>query len=957
MEIPAGTPVRRPLLSPASLLRQTLRLACCLLMAALAQAASTPLFQSSFTKPSQARQDWTVVRGSATPDASVPHGNAASLRVEHASGSEDAVVRLAPVTLALGKGYELSGWVRTEAVAVRDLDRSPIASGATLTMASMPFDVHSASVGGTEAWTHLAMRFVASRTQDQILLTVGNGGSFSGRAWFAGVQLDEIPSGAGDWPAREAVQTFGPAYRYPAAGWIYLHIEGQPYERGYQHGHLMAREIPEYLERCAAILGDKDHWQDYRTTANALFLRGFDQEILEEMRGIADGASAAGARWQDRPIDLMDIVVANVTVEMGELGSAVSTTPTGLEGLGLDKPPYAGPKRDSVTDHCSAFAATGPATRDGKMVIGHVTWWPLTLAEQTNVLLDIKPAAGHRMLIQSYPGGIESGTDWYQNDAGVILTETTIEQTPFNIEGIPVAFRARMAIQYGGNIDEVVRYLGTRNNGLYTNEWIMGDAKTNEIAIYDLGTHHTRLWRSSKNEWFGDTPGFYWGDNNAKDLSVRLEEYPDPQGDTGYIPYVPGPRDLAWQELYRKYRGQIDEQFGFLAFRTAPLVSASTMDAKVATSDMASHLMVWAAIGKPNQREWLPGKWDNAKIDDGLYPSGYYLFQTEPSEALRASIQQNEKTRLMASVDPPAPKSADPPDPPSYEDRLWKGWILPASDADAWFVAGSARYKEVLQSKDPNEDLKTQQAMWRGLELNPDTPANHFRREQTKGVLFLDTLRHKMGDDSFFKLMSDYFAVNTTKTVTAQSFLDKAGVGLDPIDPPDGPAYLTSDIMRRLASAVIVYGTVREAGANRYAAEQMQTRFLNRYESRVPVYKDFEVTGDLLRHRDVVFVGRPEANSALALWSGKLGLDYQGATFKIDGQVHASEREALILAATNPLDGAHMVLVVAGNAALSTVKSQNVDLPADEYMIVEGGDAPVTGFIRHNAAGAQQAGK
>ena len=133
-----------------------------------------------------------------------------------------------------------------------------------------------------------------------------------------------------------------------------------------------------------------------------------------------------------------------------------------------------------------------------------------------------------------------------------------------------MAFRARTAIQYGGNIDEVVQHLGTRNNGLYTNEWIIGDAKTNEIAIYDLGTNHTRLWRSSKNEWFGDTPGFYWGDNNAKDLTVRLEDYPDPQGDGGYIPYVPEPRDLAWQDLYRKYRGQIDEQFGFLAFRTAP---------------------------------------------------------------------------------------------------------------------------------------------------------------------------------------------------------------------------------------------------------------------------------------------------------------------------------------------------------------------------------------------------
>jgi hypothetical protein len=932
-----------------------LRLACCLLMATLAQ-ATTPLFQSSFQQPNRANRGWTVVRGSATPDSTVLHGNSLSLRVERESGSPDACIRLPPVALTLGRRYELSGWVRTEALEVRDLDRSPIASGATLTMASMPFDVHSASVGGTQPWTHLSLRFVASRTQDQILLTVGNGGSFNGKAWFEGVQLDEASSG-GDWPAREAVQTFGPAYRYPAAGWIYLHIEGQPYERGYQHGHLMAREIPEYLERCAASLGDKEHWQDYRTTANALFLRGFDHEILEEMRGIADGASDSGARWQDRRIDLIDIVVANVTVEMGELAAAVSTTPTGLEGLDFGKPPYADPKRDSVVDHCSAFAATGPATRDGKMVIGHVTWWPLTLAEQTNVLLDIKPASGHRMLIQSYPGGIESGTDWYQNDAGVVLTETTIEQTPFNIQGTPVAFRARIAIQYGGNIDEVIRYLGTRNNGLYTNEWIMGDAKTNEIAIYDLGTNHTKLWRSSKNEWFGDTPGFYWGDNNAKDLTVRLENYPDPKGDPDYIPYVPGPRDLAWQELYRKYRGQIDEQFGFLAFRTAPLVSASTMDAKVATSDMASQLMVWAAIGKPNQREWLPRQWDNAKIDDGLYPSGYYLFQGEPSETLRAAIQQNEKTRLTASLDPPGHKSAEDPDPPSYEDRLWKGWILPASDADVWFVAGSARYKYALQSKDPEEAVNAERAIWRGLELSPENPADHFRREQTRGLLFLDSLRHKMGDNAFFKLMSDYFAAHTTKMVTAQSFLAQAGVRLDAIDPPEGPSYLTNDIWRRLASAAIVYGTVREAGANRYAAEQLENRFLDRYESRAPIYKDFEATDDLLRHRDVVFVGRPEANSALALWSEKLGLDYQGAVFKIDGQAHASEREGLILAATNPLDAAHMVLIVAGNDALSTVKSENADLSPDEYVIVKGGDKPIKGFIRHNSTTAQDRGQ
>jgi hypothetical protein len=919
--------------------------------------AATPVYNESFDST---EEHWTAVHGSAAVDTSVLHEGHKSIRLERDTTSQDASVRLAPVTLTIGKRYELSGWVRTEDLHVTDVDRTPIAVGAALAMASMPFDVHSAALGGTQPWTHVSLKFVASRSNDQVVLTVANGGSFRGKAWFEGIDLEEIPSSIDEWPAREAVQTFGPAYRYPAAGWIYLHIEGQPYERGYQHGHLMSREIPEYLERCAAVLGSKDHWDDYRTTANALFLRGFDREILEEMRGIADGASDAGARWKDRRIDLLDIAVANTTVEMGELASAVSATPTGLEGMSFDAPPYSDRKRDTVKDHCSAFAATGPATRDGKMVIGHVTWWPLTLAEQTNVMLDIKPASGHRVLLQSYPGGIESGTDWYQNDAGVVLTETTIDQTPFNGAGTPVAFRARMAIQYGGNIDDVVRILSKQNNGLYTNEWIMGDAKTNEIAIFDLGTNHTKLWRSSRNEWFGDTPGFYWGDNNAKDLSVRLEEYPDPKGDPQFIPYVPSGRDMAWQQLYQKYRGQIDEQFGFLAFHTAPLVAVATMDAKVVTADMASHMMVWAEFGRPNQREWLPNKKYDFDGDDGLYPSGYYLFGAEPSATLSAAIEQNEKTRMAEAAGLETPTAMPASNKVDYSDRLWKGWLLPASDSDIWFVAGSAEYYQILQSKDIDEAMNAQRAIWRSLQAGAHTPLDKYRLERSKGVLFLDSLRVRMGDEAFLKLMRDYFATQTTKTVTADSFLEKAGLTrvaahLDAIDPPDGPAYLVNDIWRRLPSAVIVYGTMRDAGANRYAAEQLQHNFLNGYESEVPVYKDFEVSDDLLRHRNVVFVGRPEANSALARWSTQLGLDYDAATFKINGDMHTSEREALILAAENPLDPTCMLLLVAGNDALSTVKAQNVELTADQYIIFRDGKSPLKGFVARSTTSVQRA--
>ena len=183
--------------------------------------------------------------------------------------------------------------------------------------------------------------------------------------------------------------------------------------------------------------------------------------------------------------------------------------------------------------------------------------------------------------------------------------------------------------------------------------------------------------------------------------------------------------------------------------------------------------------------------------------------------------------------------------------------------------------------------------------------------------------------------MKDFFAAHTTKAVTAQSFLDAAGVKF--ALPPDkgGPMYLLSDIRRRLHTAILVYGTVTDAGANRYAAEQLQKNFLDSFESAVPIRKDFEVTPAELGAHDVIFVGRPETNSALAAWQEKIGLDSAGATFRVDGTTHASDTEALAFAATNPLDRRHMVLVLEGNNALSTVRLTKADLPRATHYVSE----------------------
>ena len=172
------------------------------------------------------------------------HNNNTSLRVEAARTATDAVVRFAPVALTIGKRYELSGWVRTDDLAVRDLDRSPIAIGAALTMASMPFDVHSASRrrhAAVDASLACASPPPARRTHPAHRRQRR---SFERQGLVCGRQprrsIDQRTNG----PRAPRSQTFGPAYRYPTGGWIYLHIEGQPYERGYQHGHLMAKKFP-----------------------------------------------------------------------------------------------------------------------------------------------------------------------------------------------------------------------------------------------------------------------------------------------------------------------------------------------------------------------------------------------------------------------------------------------------------------------------------------------------------------------------------------------------------------------------------------------------------------------------------------------------------------------------------------------------------------------------------------
>jgi hypothetical protein len=567
-------------------------------------------------------------------------------------------------------------------------------------------------------------------------------------------------------PPPSTVTRYESAYRFPQAGWIALHIEGEPYERGVQHGRLLASEIAAYL-RCFALTLDHEapykHWRHVRTLVDALFLRKFEPEFLQEMKGIADGASAMGVKFDDRAIDVIDIAAINCWTEIESLAAANAATPTGLEGM---QRKHADVKLPPRFERCSAFAATGPATADGKIVFGHATFTDLYPANFCNVWLDVKPAKGRRFVMCCFPGGIQSGMDYYLNDAGILISETTLAQTSFHINGMTCASRIRKAIQYADTIDQAVDFLTRDSNGLYTNEWLLADINTNEIAMLQLGTHKHKLWRSSKNEWFGDTPGFYWSCNTHKDIEVCLETIPSAKALPSKVVFRPSDRDQTWVKLYEKQRGKIGRDF-IAEFCASPvLADASAVDCKFTTPALAKQLKSWASFGPPSGKPRTPSD------DEKKYYPEIKMLTKHDWTLLGTTAPANHPANVTLKA-----KVAE-----AKPDLVWRGTVLPKADGDIWLALAFADYHTIVrmdQADQANalqechtEFEKARKVRDSALADIRQTAADDawYRLAAAKGTLLLHRLRSELRAAVFDAAMDAFGQTHGGEPVTSLQF-------------------------------------------------------------------------------------------------------------------------------------------------------------------------------------------
>jgi len=103
------------------------------------------------------------------------------------------------------------------------------------------------------------------------------------------------------------------------------------------------------------------------------------------------------------------------------------------------------------------------------------------------------------------------GDDFGLNDAGIIVTETTIGGFfGHDPSGVPEFVRARKAMQYAASIDDVGRFMKDGNNGGYANDWLIADIRRNLIGHLELGLRNVTLETT--------TDGYFVGANFPKIL-------------------------------------------------------------------------------------------------------------------------------------------------------------------------------------------------------------------------------------------------------------------------------------------------------------------------------------------------------------------------------------------------------------------------------------------------------
>lgn len=376
-------------------------------------------------------------------------------------------------------------------------------------------------------------------------------------------------------------------------GWKIIHIYGNAFERGFAHGFLLYKDLKRVLKTIPFIIKKTLNvsMNKYIKTSNKIIkpilIKEFP-EFFDEIRGISSGAKRHGVN-----------VSVDLLISWNSYMSLYSYF------------------KDGSAIKCSAFIATGNATKNGDIIMGHNTHTTFMDGRLQNIIIYMTPSKGHYFVMQTSPGFIASVTDWFLSSTGIIGCETTIANINYKPKfGYPFYCRIRQAMQYGNSLDDYDKIMSDHNAGDYACSWLFGDIKNNEIMLFELALKHKNV-QKKKN-------GVFYGMNSAIDDTLREKETTDEEHTD--ITTSLGARHQRFDELLNeKYKGKIDinngkiilaDHYDVFLKRDAmnrrsickhteldpehcfkPHYPFGCTDAKVVNSSMALSLSFWGRFG------------------------------------------------------------------------------------------------------------------------------------------------------------------------------------------------------------------------------------------------------------------------------------------------------------------------------------------------------------------------
>jgi isopenicillin-N N-acyltransferase like protein len=259
----------------------------------------------------------------------------------------------------------------------------------------------------------------------------------------------------------------GAGYLEEVDGYRVLHVKGEPYEMGYQQGALLRGDIRENVRFLFEVKAKEARIElggikvlDLKKVIQGIASRQrkfVPERYFDELRGVADGAG----------LDVEDIIIANFIPELF---------------------------------HCSGFAISGSATKDGNLYHGRILDYGCDWRLQEHAILTVAEPRGRIPFVNvTYAGFIGSVTG--MNAERVSIGEMG-GRGMGHWDGVPMAFLVRMVLE---EADTLARGISIFQDNPRTCEYffVLADGETgkavgmeaswNTFGVVGMGESHPRL--------------------------------------------------------------------------------------------------------------------------------------------------------------------------------------------------------------------------------------------------------------------------------------------------------------------------------------------------------------------------------------------------------------------------------------------------------------------------------